>query len=71
MDSIIGFEMSFFVVEAIRGRCASFIILTATVGDMWWTDKCTCFSSIDVIRMKYLKFRNQFIKLQIGHQLIV
>ena len=30
MDSIIGFEMSFFVVEAIRGQCASFIILTAT-----------------------------------------
>ena len=31
MDSKIGFEMSLIVVEAIRGQCASFIILTATV----------------------------------------
>ena len=31
MDSKIGFEMSLIVVEAIRGRCASFMILTATV----------------------------------------
>ena len=29
MDSKIGFEMSLIVVEAIRGRCASFMILTA------------------------------------------
>ena len=31
MDCKIGFEMSLIVVEAIRGRCASFMILTATV----------------------------------------
>ena len=31
MDSKIGFEMSLFVVEAMRGRCASFMTLTATV----------------------------------------
>ena len=31
MDSKIGFEMSLFVVKALRGRCASFMILTATV----------------------------------------
>ena len=34
MDSKICFEMSLFVVEAIRGRCASFMILTATVSEI-------------------------------------
>ena len=33
-DRKIGSEMSLFVVEAIRGRCASFIILTATVWEI-------------------------------------
>ena len=33
MDSKIGFEINVIVVEAIRGRCASFVILTATVSD--------------------------------------
>ena len=32
-DSKTDFEMSVIVVEAIRGRCASFMILTATVSD--------------------------------------
>ena len=32
-DSKIDFEMSVIVVEAIRGRCASCMILTATVSD--------------------------------------
>ena len=32
-DSKIDFEMSVIVVEAIRGRCSSFMILTATVSD--------------------------------------
>ena len=32
-DSKIDFEMSVIVVEAIRGRCASFMILTAKVSD--------------------------------------
>ena len=48
MDSKIGFEMSLVVVEAIRGRCASFTVLTATVlGDILWTDKSIYFSIID------------------------
>ena len=34
MDSKICFEMSLFVVEAIRGRCGSFMILTATVSEI-------------------------------------
>ena len=34
MDNTIGFEMSLIVVEAIRGRSASFMFLTATVGDI-------------------------------------
>ena len=29
------FEMSFIVVEAIRGRCASFTVLTATVWEIF------------------------------------
>ena len=33
-DSKIGFEMSVTVVEVIRGRCASFVILTATVSEI-------------------------------------
>ena len=33
MDRQIGLEMSFIVVEAIRGRCASFMILTAEIFD--------------------------------------
>ena len=32
-DSNIDFERSVIVVEEIRGRCASFMILTATVSD--------------------------------------
>ena len=35
MDSKIGFEMSLIVVEAIRGRCASFMILTSTVSEIF------------------------------------
>ena len=34
MDSKICFQMSLFVVEAILGRCASFMILTATVSEI-------------------------------------
>ena len=34
MDSKICFEMSVFVVEAIRGLCASFMIVTATVEEI-------------------------------------
>ena len=34
MDCKICFEMSVFVVEAIRGRCASFMIVTATVSEI-------------------------------------
>ena len=35
MDSKMWFEMSFIVVEAMRGRCASFMILTATVPEIF------------------------------------
>ena len=35
MDSKIGFEISLIVVEAICGRCASFMILTATVSEIF------------------------------------
>ena len=36
MASTIGFEMSFVVVEAIRGRCASFMVLTTpTVSEIF------------------------------------
>ena len=35
MDIKNGFEMSLIVVEAIRGRCASFMILTATVSEIF------------------------------------
>ena len=35
MDSKFGFEISLIVVEAIRGRCASFMILTATVSEIF------------------------------------
>ena len=33
-DSKIDFKMSVIVVESIRGRCASFMILAATVSDI-------------------------------------
>ena len=35
MDSKGGFEMSLIVVEAIRGRCTSFLILKATVSEIF------------------------------------
>ncbi len=39
MDSIIGFEMNVIVVEAIRGRCASFMSLRATVSEIFGGQK--------------------------------
>ena len=35
MDSKIGFEMIFIVVDAICGRYASFMVLTATVSEIF------------------------------------
>ena len=35
MESKINFEMRMIVVEAIRGRCAGFMILTATVSEIF------------------------------------
>ena len=35
MDSKIGFGMNLIVVETIRGRCASFTVLTATVSEIF------------------------------------
>ena len=39
MDTKIAFEMSLIVVEAIRGRCASFMSLTATVSEIFGGQK--------------------------------
>ena len=49
MGSKIGFEMSLIIVEAIRGRCATFMSLPATVSEISikWTDNPIYFSSID------------------------
>ncbi len=35
IGSKIGFEISLIIVEAIRGRCASFMILVATVPEIF------------------------------------
>ena len=35
MDSKIGFGMNLNVIEAIRGQCASFTVLTATVSEIF------------------------------------
>ena len=35
MDSKIGFEMSLIVVKAMRGRCASCMVLTASVSEIF------------------------------------
>ena len=35
MDSNIGFEINLIVVEAMRGRCASFTVLPATVSEIF------------------------------------
>ena len=35
MGSKIGFEVSLIIVKAIRGRCASFMILVATVSEIF------------------------------------
>ena len=56
MGSTIGFEMSLIIVEAIRGRCASFMSLPATVSeifDIWWTDNPIYFSRIVVNSAMY------------------
>ena len=56
MDSKIGSELNLIVVEAIRairGRCASFMIQTATVSDILWTDKLIYFSSIDITAYRF------------------
>ena len=50
MGSKIGFEMSLIIVEAIRGRCASFMILVATVSEIFGrqTTPSILVTSIDV-----------------------
>ena len=40
MCSKIGFEMSLIIVEAIRGRRASFMILVATVSEIFGGETC-------------------------------
>ena len=51
VDSKIGFEMSLIVDEAVRGRCASFMILTATVSEIFGeqTNSSILVTSIDGI----------------------
>ena len=52
MDSKIGFEMNLSVVEAIRGQCASFTVLTATVSEICGGQTTPIyFSSIDSLNM--------------------
>ena len=45
MENKIGFGMSLIVVEAIRGRCASFMVLTATVSEIFRGQTNSYFSS--------------------------
>ena len=35
MDGKVGLKMSFIIVEAMRGRCASFMILAAMVSEIF------------------------------------
>ena len=50
MDSKICFEISVFVVEAMRTPMCEFYDCNCNgLGDIWWTDKCMYFSSIDVV----------------------
>ena len=42
MDSKICFEMSVFVVEAMRTLCASFVIVTATVKEIFGGQTNVC-----------------------------
>ena len=51
MDSKIGFEITLIVVEAIRGRCASFTVLSATVSEIFGgqTTSSILVTSIDVL----------------------
>ena len=51
MGSKIGFEMSLIIVESIRGRCASFMILVATVSEIFGgqTTPSILVVSIDVL----------------------
>ena len=54
MDSKIGFEMNLIVVEAIRGRCASFTVLTATV----YMVPSKCVNGTERDPQKYLYYIN-------------
>ena len=50
MGGKIGFEMSLIIVEAIRGRCASFMSLPATVSEIFGGQTTpSTISSIDVL----------------------
>ena len=51
MDSTIGFALSMIVVEAIRGRCASFIILTATVSEIFGGHTNSSIFVVEMIRL--------------------
>ena len=60
MDSKIGFEINLIVVEAIRGRCASFTVLTATVSEIFGGQTTpSIFSSIDkMVQFQHISVYN-------------
>ena len=64
MDSKIGFEMHLIVVEAIRGRCASFTVLTATVSKIFGgqtTPSILVPGSIDCVKLFVCQCKDFFI----------
>ena len=54
MDSKIGFEMKLIVVEAIRGRCASFTVLTATVSEIFGGQTTPSILVVYIMEFHYL-----------------
>ena len=72
MDSKIGFEMSLIVVEAIRGRCASFVIVTATVSEIFCGQ--TNSSILDtltfvVVREDYMAMRQTMVDMVLATEM--
>ena len=61
MDCKIGFEMSLIVVKAIRRRCASFMVLTATVSEIFGGQpnayNLTRFGAILMVTIRHRKYR--------------
>ena len=68
MDSKIRFEVNLIVVEAIRGRCASFTVQSGNgFGDIWWTENPIYLnSSIDEL-IYFNNPRNKYSAIEIEH----